>query len=361
MQTVLKKDDMNIDYRLDQHKLSHRELMEDINSQHDFLLELIGDKSFVYVDMPVYGNIGDLLIMQGTFRFFEKNKLKPRIVAPIFAFDIDWIQPDEVVVFQGGGNFGDLYDGMQPLRERTVKEKPHNRIIILPQTIHFSSDEAMAKSIAIFQQHNDVHICVRDEKSYALAKQFTKNAYLVPDMAHHLFPIKSIPAKAKTTLLLSRTDDEKASDKKLGDEKTGDGKAHIHADSQNLEKPYTTITDWPELVGNRDKVFRLYYLAMRLFFRTGFGILGNRIFARLWPEYANTLIEDATQLFGRHEYIVTDRLHGHILACLMSKPHTVLDNSYGKNSGYSKVWTGRSDIVRSEIVTTKKQAEKAGL
>ena len=338
---------MNIDYRLDQHKLSHRELMEDISSQHDFLRELIGDKSFVYVDMPVYGNIGDLLIMQGTFRFFEKNKLTPRIVAPIFAFDVGWIQPDEVVVFQGGGNFGDLYAGMQPLREKTVKEKPYNRIIILPQTIHFSSDEAMAKSIAIFQQHMDVHICVRDEKSYALAKQFTKNAYLVPDMAHHLFPIKSIPAKTKTTLLLSRTDDEKAAGKQTAKQ----------ADSKTPESVYTTITDWPELVGNRDKVFRLYYLAMRLFYRTGFGILGNRIFAKLWPQYANTLIQDATQLFGRHEYIVTDRLHGHILACLMSKPHTVLDNSYGKNSGYSKVWTGRSDIVRSEIVSTKKQAE----
>lgn len=352
---------MNIDYRLDQHKLNHCELMEDISSQHDFLRELIGAKSFVYVDMPVYGNIGDLLIMQGTFRFFEKNKLKPRIVAPIFAFDVDWIQPDEVVVFQGGGNFGDLYAGMQPLREKTVKEKPHNRIIILPQTIHFSSDEAMAKSIAIFQQHNDVHICVRDEKSYALAKQFTKNAYLVPDMAHHLFPIKSIPAQAKTTLLLSRTDDEKAGNENVTEGKTSDGKAHRHGNDQNLVSTYTTITDWPELVGNRDKIFRLYYLAMRLFYRTGFGILGNRIFAKLWPRYANTLIEDATRLFGRHEYIVTDRLHGHILACLMSKPHTVLDNSYGKNSGYSKVWTGRSDIVRSEIVTTMKQAEKADL
>lgn len=342
MQAALKKDVMNIDYKLDQHKLNHHELMEDICSQHDFLRELIGDKSFVYVDMPVYGNIGDLLIMQGTFRFFEKNRLIPRIVAPIFAFDVNWIQPDEVVVFQGGGNFGDLYAGMQPLREKTVKEKPHNRIIILPQTIHFSSDEAMAKSIAIFQQHKDVHICVRDEKSYELAKLFTKNAYLVPDMAHHLFPIKSSNAEAKTTLLLSRTDDEKA-----GNEQVTDGTGS-HTKDKNPGELYTTITDWPEVVGKRDKVFRLYYLAMRLFYRTGFGILGNRIFAKLWPQYANTLIQDATRLFGRHEYIVTDRLHGHILACLMSKPHTVLDNSYGKNSGYSRVWTGRSDIVETK-------------
>ncbi len=316
---------INMEQKLD-HKLDHSEMMLGIIRQHDFLLELIGNKSFIYVDMPVYGNIGDLLIMQGTLKFFENNNLVPRIVAPIFAFDVGWIQPDEVVVFQGGGNFGDLYAGMQPLREKVAQEKQHNRIIILPQTIHFSSAEAMAKSVTIFQQHNDVHLCVRDENSYQLAKQFTKQAYLAPDMAHHLFPIKSSPPQPKTTLLLSRTDDEKAVTK--------------------LENtPYTTVTDWPELIGKREKNFRRFYLAIRLFYRTGLGSLGNRIFAKLWPAYASTLIQDAIELFDRHEYIVTDRLHGHILASLMSKPHTVMDNSYGKNSGYFKVWTGRSDIV----------------
>lgn len=320
---------MNMDQKLD-HKQLHHEMMLDNISQHDFLLELIGDKSFIYVDMPVYGNIGDLLIMQGTLKFFEKHHLVPRIVAPIFAFDVDWIRPDEVVVFQGGGNFGDLYAGMQPLREKVAQEKPHNRIVILPQTIHFSSAEAMAKSVTIFQQHKDVHLCVRDEKSYQLAKQFTKKAYLAPDMAHHLYPIKSKAPQPNTKLLLSRTDDEKAA-----------------VDLENTL--YNTVTDWPELVGKRDKNFRRFYLAIRLFYRTGLGLLGNRIFSKLWLAYANTLIQDAIELFGRHEYIVTDRLHGHILACLMSKPHTVMDNSYGKNSGYLKVWTGRSDIVNLEI------------
>jgi pyruvyl transferase EpsO len=312
-------------------KLNHDHLMRGLIAQHDFLLDLIGHKDFIFIDMPVYGNIGDLLIMQGTFRFFENNKLKPRIVAPIFAFDINWIKPDDVIVFQGGGNFGDLYAGMQPLREKVAKEKPNNRIIVLPQTIHFSSEAAMQKSIEVFKQHPDFHLCVRDEHSYALAKQFTEHAYLAPDMAHHLYPIKSIPSIPHATLLLSRTDDEKSSNAPDSSE-------------------FTTVTDWPKLVGNREKNFRLFYLAMRAFYRSGFGKLGNKLFAKLWPMYAQTLIQDASQLFGRHEYIVTDRLHGHILACLMSKPHTVLDNSYGKNSGYSEVWTAASEIVSQSKV-----------
>ncbi len=317
------KANMNMEYKLDP-QIDHEEMMLDIIKQHDFLLELIGDKSFIYVDIPVHGNIGDLLIMQGTLKFFEKNNLAPRIVAPMFSFKPGWIKPDEIVIFHGGGNFGDLYTGMHELRERVIQENPHNRIIILPQTIHFSSAETMVKSAAIFQQHKDVHLCVRDEKSYELAKQFTKHAYLVPDMAHHLFPIKSELPQAKTTLLLSRTDLEKT--------------------NNTLDIPYTTVTDWPEVVGKREKNFRLFYLAMRLFYRSGLGVLGNRIFVKLWAAYASALIKDAIHLFGRHEYIVTDRLHGHILSSLMSKPHTLLDNSYGKNSGYFKVWTGRSGL-----------------
>ena len=32
--------------------------------------------------------------------------------------------------------------------------------------------------------------------------------------------------------------------------------------------------------------------------------------------------------------IVTDRLHGHILAVMMGKGHTLYDNSYGKNASF---------------------------
>ena len=307
-------------------KLNHDHLMRSLIAEHDFLLDLIGNRNFIFIDMPVYGNIGDLLIMQGTFKFFENNKLKPRIIAPIFSFDLNWIKPDDVLIFQGGGNFGDLYAGMQPLREKVAREKPDNRIIVLPQTIHFSSEEAMEKSMEIFKAHPDFHLCVRDENSYALAKQFTQHAYLAPDMAHHLYPLKSIPSVPHATLLLSRTDGEKSN--------------RYHRD-----QTFSTITDWPQLVGGRERNFRWFYLAMRAFYRSGIGRFGNMIFAKLWPQYAQTLIQDAMKLFGRHEYIVTDRLHGHILACLMTKPHTVLDNSYGKNSSYSELWTAASEIV----------------
>jgi pyruvyl transferase EpsO len=36
---------------------------------------------------------------------------------------------------------------------------------------------------------------------------------------------------------------------------------------------------------------------------------------------------------------VTDRLHAHILSVLLDLPHVVLDNNYGKVSGFMSCWT----------------------
>jgi pyruvyl transferase EpsO len=53
--------------------------------------------------------------------------------------------------------------------------------------------------------------------------------------------------------------------------------------------------------------------------------------------------------------LVTDRLHGHILADLLDLPHVALDNDYGKLAAYVAAWppaaafdsaTSTTDAVR---------------
>ena len=50
-------------------------------------------------------------------------------------------------------------------------------------------------------------------------------------------------------------------------------------------------------------------------------------------------------LLGAGELLVTDRLHGHIVALLAGVPQVLLDNSYGKLRGFWEAWThdGRDD------------------
>lgn len=306
----------------------HDQLSAELIGRHEVLRGLIGYAPFHYVDIPTHGNIGDLLIMHGTLAFFRKHRLVPKLIAPYFAYDPRWIAPEDVIVFHGGGNFGDLYPYFQELRESIVKNHRDNRIIVLPQSLHFSSPEKMQESARLFRMHADVHLCVRDQVSYQMAQQFTDNVYLLPDMAHQLFPmLADTSSPSAGSLHISRVDDESSP----------------QAGVRNMVS--TTVTDWPEFVGQREVRINLFRRAIGAFFRRGLGWSANSILVRLWIAYSGRLIADAAQLFARHELIVTDRLHGHILACLLRKKNIVLDNSYGKNSRYVEAWTLNSELV----------------
>jgi pyruvyl transferase EpsO len=309
-------------------EFNHTVMMTALADKHQVIADLVGRRPFHYIDYPVHGNIGDLLIMHGTLAFFERYQLKPRISAPEFSYNPGWIEKDDVVLFHGGGNFGDLYTafGMQALREMIVSTRRDNRIVVLPQTIHFGSAEERKRSARVFRLHPDVHLCVRDYASYEIALEFTDHVHLLPDMAHQLYPI--VPQHTATTgaLLISRMDDEKR--------EAGDG---------DIE--YAAMTDWPLVVGDRERNIDFFRRAMRSTYRLGLGWNSNKLLSRRWAAYSGKLIDDAIRLFSRHNHIVTDRLHGHILACLMNKSSTVLDNSYGKNSSYVSAWTANSELV----------------
>lgn len=310
---------------------NHKKLCKELMQRHEVLLELIGDAPFHYVDIPTHGNVGDLLIMHGTLAFFRKHRLSPKLIAPYDAYDPAWIDEGDVIVFHGGGNFGDLYPCFQQLREDIVMSHPNNRIIILPQSLHFSSAQEQASSAEVFRSHPDVHICVRDEVSLQMAQAFSNHVYLLPDMAHQLYPMRArYKRQSQHGLRISRVDDE--------------GGAHVDTAGLDID----TVTDWPEFVGEREAHINLFRRGLGGFYRRGMGRAANRILVRLWIAYSARLVKDAARLFARHEFIVTDRLHGHILACLLNRKNIVLDNSYGKNSRYVAAWTQRSELVTLE-------------
>jgi len=312
----------------------HAVLMRALADKHAAIVELIGDRPFHYVDIPVHGNIGDLLILHGTLAFFERYRLKPRITAPALAYRPQWLEKGEVVVFHGGGNFGDLYDeyGMHSLREAVVASCPENRIVILPQSIHFSRRERCERSARLFRRHPDVHILVRDVPSYRVAQAFSDHVYLMPDMAHQLYPLAAEGGMTAGALMISRMDDEKRpAGRAVGFE-------------------VAATTDWPVVVGDRERRIDLFRRTWRRMNQLGLGRGGSRMLSALWATFSARLIDDAVRLFSAHDRIVTDRLHGHILACLMNKPSVVLDNSYGKNSRYVGAWTADSALVSLKTV-----------
>lgn len=310
-------------------RVKHQVLMDALASKHDVLAALLTNHDVTYVDVPIYGNIGDLLIMSGALTFFKNKNVNIVRKASYFNFNPGWVRPGEVVVFNGGGNFGDLYPGPQQIRERTIELCRNNRVIVLPQTLKFESSKAYDACCNLMRKHEDLHICVRDKRSYELAKSMSPHVYLLPDMAHQLWPISPTRAGTKVrgkTLGILRTDDETA--------RSGDNQ--VAAD---------LITDWPQLVGSREAYARNAHRVLRALHLLGVDRYLASTASDLWIHWANKLICEAVNLYSQFETVTTDRLHGHILACLMAKPNTVLDNSYGKNSTYADVWTAKSDIV----------------
>lgn len=314
-------------------QMAHNELMLSLAVKHKLIADVIGNHKVSFIDVPLYRNVGDLLIMQGSLAFFKRNNIPVNYKANWFNVARNCIAEQDVVVFQGGGNLGDLYGGCQVVREALIPQLQRQRVVILPQSIHFEQEENYQRCCAIFRQHPDLHLFVRDEASFTLAKGMTDNVYLMPDMAHQLYPMAKTAAVTKGTLALMRVDKEIQA-----------GRQPVLADK---------VTDWNILFNNSSRALVFAMRIMRLSAIVGLNRLPGSLGTNLGIYMANFLVRRAVKLFSQYQYVKTDRLHGHILSCLLDIPHQVMDNSYGKNSRYMTLWTGNSDIIETRFLGTE--------
>lgn len=303
----------------------HQDVMEFLAQKHEILLPLLSGRRLHYLDVPFYGNVGDLLIMFGTLEFFKKHAIPVYKYGMYFNYPKSFIERGDIIVFQGGGNFGDIYGPFQKFREEIIASFPGNRIVILPQSIHFEDTKNFEKCCEKLSRHPDLHICVRDTPSYDMAKLMTPNIYLLPDMAHQLWPLERKFAPDRQVLKLRRRDSE----------------TKLHGDVGNT-------FDWIDLVGKGWEFFlsqvaeRCMYHANRLGLNKAF----INLEAKAWIWQASRFFNKSVELFSHYERVESDRLHAHILSCLLSIKNDIGDNSYGKNGNYIRQWTSSSDLVR---------------
>ncbi|SFI28313.1 Exopolysaccharide biosynthesis protein EpsI, predicted pyruvyl transferase [Paenibacillus sp. UNC496MF] len=295
--------------------------MDELKNRLRHILNVIPPHSKIYyIDYPVHGNGGDLLIMKGTEAFFRDHRIHVQARYSVLDFpDGLAIPKDHILVLHGGGNFGDLYPAHQKLREKIVADYPGHRVVMLPQTIFYKSQAEFDKTAAVFNRHKDLHLYVRDTLSQEMAKARFKTCqvHLSPDMAHQLWPIRAKSAPDKELLCFLRTDIEKTAEQERL-EASGKG----------------DYLDWGTLFNTVEhKSIRVFNKMMQ----KGSGKLPLSSF---WGKYTDYLVNKAVNRFSNYKTVQTSRLHGHILSCLMDKPNILLDNSYGKNASYYRTWTG---------------------
>lgn len=288
-----------------------------LKNMHGIIAEKLKGKRVAYLDYPVYFNVGDLLIYLGTEKFFKDYDVNVCYRAEASDVRFNKVADCDVILFQGGGNFGDLYNRVQNMRESIIKNFPNKEVICLPQSIHFNNEDERVRASKVFNSHPNFTFFVRDNESFEVAKSFSHKVVLMPDMAHSLHPLiderEVVTNLNKTIRILNqRRNDNEA--KKRND------------------KTIKMSFDWDDMITYEDRIVKkIHNIKGKLKFEQ------NNI-SNFWYNHSNIIAKRAIDYFLQHDMVYTDRLHGLILSALLGRYVIVSDNSYGKNSRYYNLW-----------------------
>ena len=266
--------------------------------------------AYALVDFPDHANVGDSAIWLGEVTLLRAlTGRDPDYVSTWHDFDEAAFRqacPGGTLFLHGGGNLGDIWPHHQRFRETVLATIDDRPVVQLPQSIHFRSSAEADRFAMLASAHPDFTLYVRDARSLQFAQQrFACETQLAPDSAYALGPQPRGTADCEVLMLL-RTDDESV--------------------GYALPAPErATIVDWlddgPDVPSGSDPAARHAQAA-------------NRVARGL-------------RLLSRGRVLVTDRLHGHILADLLGVPHVALDNDYGKLAAYLDAWPPATVIARA--------------
>ena len=303
------------------------------------LAEALGaDREVALVNFPNHSNPGDSALWLGAVSSLKRIGVRIRYRSAWDTFEPELLRrrlPEGPILINGGGNFGDLYAGQQGLRERLLAQCRDRRLIQLPQSVHFREQGNLDRNRRLVAEHGRVTLIARDRAAYDLmSEQFEATVKLAPDAAFGLGPLAASPhPPTRDVMWLHR--------------RPGDPEFVDHG------IPADQWTEWLEVLADEPQWRPEHRLARKSNRKLRERLPGGRSRRLLLEALERTYdglgwgyTRRGIEILGRAETLVTDKLHGHILALLIGKPHIVLDNSYGKVSALHRTWTADSVLAR---------------
>lgn len=300
--------------------------------------------------LPMHGNTGDTYIALGELEFLKAAGV--RVIYEKMLIDstpLPELPTDCTILLQGGGDFGDVWRGIQEFRLKVIDKYKKHHIVVFPQTVFYSDTDLCRQDAKLLGTCSDLTLCARDKTSYEyLNRHFNARILLVPDMAFFISPRllrKHCHTKVKKeNLYLKRTD------KELGTAQKREADAVI----SNGEKTY--ISDWPTI----DNKLRCLRLSLRLVgltdafvLRRMFKVAGMMRRITLWHlHYAvyPAVAKAGVRFLSSYRHIYVTRMHAAILAVLLGKDFALADNSYHKNRHFFETWL--SDVEGARLQDT---------
>lgn len=289
--------------------------------------------SFVIFCIPEHGNIGDQAIALAERKFLKDlDPTKEILEAPAFIMRrhrklIAKLIGNRTILIHGGGFIGTLWINEERVARSVIQTFPNNKIIFFPQTLYYEKSAWGEKekkiSREIFDSHSNLWLCAREKRSYELAKRLFKNVHieLVPDMVLYLNQI-SYEMTRSGALLCFRHDHEKLlpdQDKKILVQLL-----NKYLDGEDISETDTVI---------EEKIFR--------------------------PQRKKEVLKKVRQ-FAQSRIIITDRLHGMVLAAIAGTPCIAFGNCSKKVQGIYE-WIKHNEFIVCLESTDNIEAEIARL
>lgn len=278
-----------------------------------------GKSNFVIIGTPDTANLGDHLITEAEFEFLKKYFPKTNImevtgdyIRCAGEYLTNKINKEDILIITGGGFIGSLWMSEEEMIRKTIKMYPQNKIVIFPQTVFFEETEEgqrqFRKTYDIYENHPNLYICAREKKSYVFFEENMKNTYkqclLLPDIATFYHYNKKKNKKKNNVLWCMRKDKEMI----ISEEEKKEILNYLLYKKQNIIKTDTVIKKQVKSIKRKKE------------------------------------LEKKLNQFSEAKLVVTDRLHGMIMAAITGTPCIAFNNKTDKVIGVYK-WIENLDYI----------------
>lgn len=271
-------------------------------------------KQSILINSPLYRNLGDQAIALSeldcldslgiTCCDFPWTHENPKRFASITA-------SHKLILFQGGGNLGQLWPREEQRFRETIKAYKKNTIIVFPQTIYFDLESrdgriCFNQSKAIYESHPNLLIFVREKTSFIFMREYMPKVrvQLVPDMVMAL-------------------------------------KCHFHF--HNREGAMICIRKDKERLLSESDYDRMLQHVRKYYNRLS--ISDTVCSGSMSLEERESALDTKLMEFAAASLVITDRLHGMIFSAITETPCIVLNSLSPKISGCYE-WLKELDYIR---------------
>lgn len=288
-----------------------------------------------YFGVPEHSNLGDLAQCYCIRRYFEKYFSDYDIIEVFSRNYLDnsfglrdylktAIKPNDLIFFQSGYCTQDLGGREDLMHQAVMRDFPHNKMVLLPQTVFFQNPERKEQASRVYDAHEKLLFLARDQVSYEYAKEMFKHIQIeaYPDIVTTLIGQYEYSFDRDGILFCIRNDSEKY---------YSDGEIYAlikyFSNTLKCDKLDTTIRVEPEVIRANLKKY----------------------------------MEEYFEKFAHYKVIITDRYHGTIFSLVSNTPVIVIKTKDHKVKTGVDWFRGRYDdqvFFAEDLEEAKAMAEK---